>query len=425
MNNIVKYILLLVFSTTLLVACKKNEDLVPAEYHSVVLIKENATQEVTLYTGVGEEGRFEFTILKSGSEPNAVATVEVELISGERLKSLGFNATKQLPSNLYTIDKTTFNLDGNNRYAKGTIILKNDEIANFLQTLPTEERSNYRIALQIKSNNATVNLDKNYFILRPIFLKPEITYEVAQKEVIVGSEGLTVDFFLTLPFNSPWDFECTVATATGITLPSAAFTLGNSGKVLFKKGNKRSEPLHIQLKGDLVGKYTLPLKIITSTKSGIKLPSNSFIINALCNKIPLTSAMLSTNAQEPTEGAIANLLDNNLATFFHSAWSVSIAETHHIKVSLNAEKRRFVFTYNNRQHTNGKAKVIKILGSENGTNWFEITTINSGLPTDNGGEYTSAVIESPQPFKSLRFDVEQTQGGTKYFCMSEFAIFAK
>lgn len=428
MNKIYIYIFILLVScyATLLIACKKYDDLVPTEYHNVVLIKENGNQEVTLYTGVNEKGSFEFTVMKSGSKPEAVATVETELINEERLKNLGFTAVKQLPSNLYTIDKTRFNLDGNNRYAKGAVTLKNDEVERFLQSLPANEREDYRIALQIKSSNATVNSDKNFFLLRPVLLKPAISYEEAQKEVTVGSNGITYDLFLTLPFSSPWDFECTVVTGTGATLPATAFSFENGGKVIFKKGNKRSEALHIQLKGDLLGKYTLPLKISEITKSGIKFPSNDFMLNVLCNKVPLTANMLSTNAQEPTEGPIANLLDGNLSTFFHSAWSVAVAETHNIMVTLNNEKRQFTFTYNNRQHTNGKAKVIKILGSNNDSaTWYEITTISSGLPTANGGGYTSAVIDSPQPFKKLRFDVEQTQGGTKYFCMSEFAIFAK
>ncbi|MDE5611614.1 MAG: fibronectin type III domain-containing protein, partial [Odoribacter sp.] len=39
-------------------------------------------------------------------------------------------------------------------------------------------------------------------------------------------------------------------------------------------------------------------------------------------QIVLTAADLSTNAQEPSEGPIANLLDGNTKTFFHTAWSV-------------------------------------------------------------------------------------------------------
>lgn len=163
MNKIYIFILLVSCYATLLIACKKYDDLVPTEYHNVVLIKENGNQEVTLYTGVNEKGSFEFTVMKSGSKPEAVATVETELINEERLKNLGFTAVKQLPSNLYTIDKTRFNLDGNNRYAKGAVTLKNDEVERFLQSLPANEREDYRIALQIKSSNATVNSDKNFF----------------------------------------------------------------------------------------------------------------------------------------------------------------------------------------------------------------------------------------------------------------------
>ena len=37
---------------------------------------------------------------------------------------------------------------------------------------------------------------------------------------------------------------------------------------------------------------------------------------------------LSTNAQEPTEGAMANIVDADLSTYFHSIWSAGWAEGH-------------------------------------------------------------------------------------------------
>ena len=40
--------------------------------------------------------------------------------------------------------------------------------------------------------------------------------------------------------------------------------------------------------------------------------------------LELTADMLGTNAQEPSEGAIANLLDGNTGTFFHTRWSGTV-----------------------------------------------------------------------------------------------------
>ena len=76
MNKILKHIALAASCATLLVGCEKYGDLIPAEYHNVALIRESGNQDVTLYTEVGEQGKFEYVVMKSGSEPDAVATVQ-------------------------------------------------------------------------------------------------------------------------------------------------------------------------------------------------------------------------------------------------------------------------------------------------------------------------------------------------------------
>lgn len=432
--NILKHIALAASCATLLVGCEKYGDLVPAEYHSVTLIKENGNQDVTLYTEVGEQGKFEYTIIKSGSEPDAVATVQTEILTLEQLKEIGFTSIKLFPENLYTVDQISFNLDGNNRYAKGTITFKNDELDAFLKTIEVNDRDNYKVPLRIKSSNATVNEEKSYFLLRPRLLKPSINYEVAAKEVTVGATGTEYDFFLELPFASPWDFECTVVSSTGANLPADAYTIENEGKVTFAKGERRSKALKINVKGELIGKYTLPLKISNITKAGITLPAKDFRLTAVINieaknKLALTASMISSNAPQIGEGSIANLLDGDTNSYFHSAWSndpTASGVAHNLVVTLSAEKSIFALSFNNRNHANGKPKVIKVLGSDdNGATWFDITTLNQGMPTANAGLYISPQIESPRPFKKLRFDVTETQAGSKYFCLSEFALYAK
>ena len=52
MNKITKYIAAI--GVLSLMGCEKY-DLIPAEYNSVLLIKENGSQEVTLYTDVSSQ----------------------------------------------------------------------------------------------------------------------------------------------------------------------------------------------------------------------------------------------------------------------------------------------------------------------------------------------------------------------------------
>ena len=59
--------------------------------------------------------------------------------------------------------------------------------------------------------------------------------------------------------------------------------------------------------------------------------------------------MLSTNAQEPTEGPIANLVDGNSGSFFHTRWSSPlIALPHYIQIDFTEPHQDFVINYVNR-----------------------------------------------------------------------------
>ena len=143
-------------------------------------------------------------------------------------------------------------------------------------------------------------------------------------------------------------------------------------------------------------------------------------------QIPLRANMLSSNAQEPTEGPIANLLDNNAGTYFHSAWSVSISEAHYIQVALDEPiNGMFKFWYQNRNNSNGKPTDVTIKISADGSNWTDLTRIDSGLPTGSGSTYESPLLISNTPFKYFRFVVNKTNGGVAptYFNMAEFKMY--
>ena len=161
--------------------------------------------------------------------------------------------------------------------------------------------------------------------------------------------------------------------------------------------------------------------------AGFDFPSDHFLLNTAFNKIQITEEMLSTNAQEPYEGPIANLIDNNPASFFHTAWSYAIADAHYFQVKLPTAISRVQFTYQNRINTNGKPQDFKILVSDNGTNWTELTRIDTGLPTDPGSTYTSSVLNAAQPFSYFRFEVHRTNSGSAptFFNMAEFSMYGR
>lgn len=177
------------------------------------------------------------------------------------------------------------------------------------------------------------------------------------------------------------------------------------------------------------GTYTFTLQPVSSTGTPGEIQTITGVSGAApasttttLQPITLTADMLSTNAQEPTEGPIANLLDGSVTTFFHSTWSATSPDVHYLQINLKQELTSFQFYYANRQNGSNKPTIIDVAGSTDGTNWNPITTLNDNLPVTSGSEYTSAVIESAQPFTKLRLSVTKTNTGSVFFTMSEFKL---
>jgi len=157
---------------------------------------------------------------------------------------------------------------------------------------------------------------------------------------------------------------------------------------------------------------------------------SSFIVKQEAIKLQhtmiiLTESMLSSNAQEPNEGPIRNLLDNNASTFFHSAWSYSISVAHNIQVALPEPVTIFKFWYQNRNNSNGKPTDVTISVSDDGQNWTVLIPHLTGLPTGASSTYESKPIFADKPFTYFRFIVNKTNGGTAptYFNMAELKMY--
>jgi hypothetical protein len=138
-------------------------------------------------------------------------------------------------------------------------------------------------------------------------------------------------------------------------------------------------------------------------------------------EIPLTEAMLSTNAQEPREGPIRNLLDGDPGSFFHTAWSFSVDEPHFFQVALNDPIAGCVFWFQNRNASGGEPTDVLIQVSADGVQWSDLTHITSGLPTGSSSEYESAYLAADSPFTHFRFTVNKNP---RHFSLAEFKLYA-
>lgn len=79
-------------------------------------------------------------------------------------------------------------------------------------------------------------------------------------------------------------------------------------------------------------------------------------------KVPVKIVKYSTNAQEPQEGPLDNLFDNNPSTFFHSQWSNGGGPANHwVTLELGEEVKRFeIATVNRVGGGNNNPREVKL-----------------------------------------------------------------
>ena len=156
--------------------------------------------------------------------------------------------------------------------------------------------------------------------------------------------------------------------------------------------------------------------------------SNVYSIDCVTEAYPLTASMLSSNAVEPSEGSLANLLDNNVNTYFHSAWSVAVSGSHYVQVNLPENVKKFGFSYTNRS-SNGNASLawFNVYGGTDNEN-LEVVKFYSwdgdGLPSGAAGKFVSGILEVDKPVNVLRFELYNTNWtGGAFFVWSEFKLY--
>ncbi len=180
------------------------------------------------------------------------------------------------------------------------------------------------------------------------------------------------------------------------------------------------------------GEYKFSLQPYSHSET----PGNLLEISSISDKAPSTETstpikllenQLSTNAQEPSEGPIKNLVDNNTSTFFHTQWSSPVpAGPHWLEIKLDEPLNRFRISYAPRANANNKPTDFDLFGSVDGKEWTLIrnfTKDKDNLPVTADGEYESPSMIAEKPFTHLRYSVNKTNTGSIFWTMSEFRIY--
>lgn len=142
-------------------------------------------------------------------------------------------------------------------------------------------------------------------------------------------------------------------------------------------------------------------------------------------EVVLTEDQLSTDAQEPTEGPISNLIDGDLSTFFHIRWSSpQLPMPHYIQIDFNEEHENFAVEWWNRivGNTDGFPSSAELQISRDGEIWTTVETL-TGLPTTSGAHYEGSFCMPGTTFRHFRLNVLTASDNANYFHMAEFKFY--
>lgn len=404
------------------------------EFHKIIMLKTDGVLDLTIYN-TGEDSNYEFSIMKSGTSPETTANAYLAPMSEEELQTytgdrgLDF---KEIPADCYELSDKELNFSSNERYKIINVALHTEMIAN----LPASE-SDYVIPLILKSENDSVSENKKILIIKPDIIIPSVIFK--QSGLVTqycGKGQTTIEVPLELQIDNKWDFTCTVGVdeskIQGNTLLSKGYTLANNGVVSFSQGNK-SAVLKVTVDRTEAGleelnmeTSVLPLVIQHVSLETFGRDKEAYLLGVNA-QYPLEVNMLSTNAQEPSEGALSNILDGVLGTFFHSAWSVPVDGDHYVQVDLPESYSSFIFSYTNRE-ANGDAAlgIFDVSVSSDKKNFTTIKTFNKdvdGLPGAGAGVFNAPELKSDSPFSSIRFTCKKNWNDGAYFVWSEFSLY--
>lgn len=432
-----KYLVSLLFGLLLVMSACEDVDkseIYQEEFHKILYLKTPGIIDMTLYK-TGDDTEYDFSIVQAGAFPDLTADVQVGAMSEEELRAYceprGLNMTR-LPEGCYDFSETNIHFNSEDRYK----IIKLSMHTTAIDNMPAPE-SEYVIPIILKSESDSVNSNMNILIIRPTVVVPAVTFTQTGLVTNYVPDGeTTIDIPLELQIDNRWNFSCEVEvdpTAAGNhPLLDKGYTLENNGVVTFSE-DSRTATLRARINRTAaeMDEVSLDVPVLPLRLKSISIPTFDIdrtpLLLGVTSKYPLTSSMLATNAQEPSEGPLANVLDGNVTTYFHSIWSSSISGKHYVQVNLPETINSFIFSYTNRS-SNGNAALsnFNVSISTNGTEFTSLRDFErnaDNLPGTAAGVFNSPVLEATTPFRSIRFTCNNNWSGGAYFVWSEFSLY--
>ncbi len=472
-------------------------DIYPEDYDGVFTIRNAGTIDLTVYA-TDDTAEVPFIVMKGGYKPEVTSEATLKVMSEEEFaayqESAGnlpyvavgpecYSFSPSLDEDVQEVNYTFASKDDKSRttnlYVRPRILM------DWLQANADLVGENTPV-IPVSLTSATDKVDAygNISIIKLAMRTPEMAVDVEDvtartinaSTLIDGEDNFyTPEANFSIPCSNPWGFTLHVASnntavakynvankTSYVVLPADAYELQTDYH--FEPG-VTSMPLNLKIdptKLELLRTYAVAVVInkkqpITwddenynpgealAVEGGKTLIFTVRVVDVVTlQKIDLSTSNVTTNDQEPTEGALAGLFDGDTSTYFHSGWSVSnprestYASYLEIELPKAMSMFRFNMTTRNSPTAAGYVKKVHLFGTNDKSSWptepfaviDNMNQILNGAAV--GGEFGTdeEPFRAPDNFKYLRFCVMESGGGSLgsatgavYWCASELELY--
>lgn len=470
MKNLYKYLILAAAAVLALAACEDHRSDYMEDFQTMVYFRNGGEQSLTLFR-TGEDGFYKIPVCKSGRNLEGTTTATVIPFDAAQLAMYNIQyetSYSLIPSNLYsftdenrsplsTQDRVDLTFGKDDAAKVVYVSLKTVGISTLMEANPDAE---YVLGLQVFSEGK-VSDNINLIILRPDIEVPQVSFVNAgvDSHNYTSASPVKETYRNTLSLNMDenlWAFDCTIgaADAAWLTkwntdngknytlLPDGSFKFSET-TIHFDKG-KLEVPFEVEIDRsdmDMLTEYALPIVIQSCSKTefAINAKASTFVLNLRLDpdQITLTSDMLSVSESHPGDGDGAPaLVDDNVATYWHSLWSSHDGDPTYgvyIDIALKSPLKAIVLRYCTRHNNaNGVPTDIVVYVSNDGASWTQIGEESTDdMRNATAAEWiTLSAMKSDTSFKYIRMAIIEAKSGdlrlsgtTNFTALSELQLY--
>lgn len=440
--------LFLLAAAAALQGCKEDsyEDLVPGQYNKILYLKTYGEQTLNLFDD-GSQVDYSLTVVKTGSDPGAVARGRVDLMTQAEIDAdsrYQGNNYKVLSPACYTFRSEQLELSPSDTYRQLSLKMSPARMLDEIDSIQGENPDYvYIIPFRLSSESDQVNQERRDLILRLNVTRLSVYFKGASQTVDLNNEDgdewdFEADIAMTSGVENTWEFTAQIEVdtreetlnayneANGTSyrmIPGEA--VGETTEAVFEAGNTESvAAVNVRRQGLAKGyTYLIPLRIkaVEGMDAIVVNDRLHYIIleyplDPEADMIELDESMLadpfSCGGGDGT--TLAELVDNDVDTYYHTQYGTKTGTPEYgqpVDIALGKSVRSIQIQYVTRDNNNATPTRIKLFVSSDGESWEELADIRDGLPGGGKEEYKSPVFMAEKEFSHLRFSVMSSKFG--------------